>query len=200
MFPVKLHVAHTTSERDRTSVLLRYFYALPAMLIAGIYGIGAFGATIIAWFALVSTGHYPAALYEFNVKYLRLAVRANGYYWLQTDAVPPYNGEPDDRYPIRVEIGPAQAGYDRVKVALRGFYLIPVMVVAYVASLIGTVAAVVTWVSIVAGSPASEPMEALRVKALASITRASAYGLLLTDQYPQAWDEDVVVEPVIAAA
>ncbi len=197
MYPVQLRVDHVSGEREKISVILRYFYVIPIMIVATVFGIGAWFAAVIAWFALVFTGRYPQGLYEFNAKYLRLVTRANAYYWLETDRMPPFNGDADDSYPVRLAVPAPQASYDRVKVGLRFIFLIPALIVAYVASLIGLLTAVVAWFTIVFGGEVSESMEKLTATALASVTRATAYALLLTDEYPPAWDAE---EPVVALA
>lgn len=194
MYPVSFRVDHAGDERNRVSVALRYFLALPWLFVAWAWGIAAWVATVVAWFAIVlGRGEYPPALYDFNARYLRMATRAHAFYLLQTDALPPIDGEPDPAYPVHIDVAPAQDTYDRLKVGLRWLYLIPVYIVVWLVSLVGMAAAVVAWFQIVLTGRLSPELEELIAKAMASITRATAYALLLTDRYPPAWDSEPVV-------
>jgi hypothetical protein len=193
MYPASYHVDRAPTQRDRLSVGLRYLFALPWMFIAGLWGMAAYVAAIVSWFSIVLGRGYPPALYEFNVKYLRMASRANAFFLLQTDTLPPFDGEVNDHYPVRINIDPDPGVHDRLSVALRGLYLIPVYIVIWLVSLVGYVGAMVTWFSIVLGGRVSDETTELTAKALASVTRATAYALLLTDRYPPAWDENPVI-------
>jgi len=193
VYPATYHVDQAPAQRDRLSVGLRYLFALPWMLVAGLWGVAAYAAVIVSWFSIVLGRGYPPALYEFNVKYLRMATRTNAFFLLQTDVLPPFDGEVNDSYPIRVDVDPDPGVHDRLAVALRGLYLIPVYVVIWLVSLVGQLAAMVSWFSIVLGGRGSDEVTELTAKALASVTRATAYALLLTDRYPPAWDEHPVI-------
>jgi Domain of unknown function (DUF4389) len=191
--PARFHVDQAPAERNRLSVGLRYFYALPWMIVTGLYGIAAWAATVVAWFSIVLGRGYPPALYEFNAKYTRLASRTHAFFLLQTDELPRFDGEPDDSYPVRVDVDPDQGTHERLSVALRGLYLIPVFIVVWAVSLVAMGTAVVGWFSIMLGRPMTSEIQEMGAKALASITRATAYALLFTDRYPQAWDSEPVM-------
>jgi Domain of unknown function (DUF4389) len=194
MYAVRLHIDEAPAERDKLSVGLRYFFALPWLFVAALYGIGAFAATIVAWFSIVLGRGYPPAIYEFNARYLRMAARANGYFFLQTDEFPPFDGEPLDTYPVRVDIDPDSGKHDRLSVGLRALYLIPVFICMYVVSIIAYVMAIVAWFSILLASGMSRDVQEQIAKALASINRATGYALLFTDVYPPVWDSEPIVQ------
>ena len=50
--------------------------------------------SIVAWFAIVFTGGYPAGLYEFAVGVLRWDLRVEAYVLLMRDEYPPFRLAP----------------------------------------------------------------------------------------------------------
>lgn len=189
MYPVRLQVDQATMERNRLTTALRYFVALPWMIVGGIWFYAAYLLTIIAWFSLVFTGRYPQGIYDFNASFLRMYGRATGFYYLLTDVLPPFDGNPDDAYPIRVSVDGPQESYNRVSVFFRGLMLIPVYLVMMAVGVVAMVGIVVAWFAIVLNGRLSEDVQELIAKCSASFLRATAYMLLLTDRFPSPWDE-----------
>jgi hypothetical protein len=181
--------------RNRLTVLLRYFTAIPAEIVAVFYAIGVAFAVFVAWFALLFTGRYPQGLYDFVAKGLRMLTRVNGYAYLLTDTYPPFNGDPDDSYPVRVEIGPAQESYSRLRVFFRYVMLWPVYLVLLFYALGLMVVTFIAWFAILFTGSYPEGMLNFARNAMAYSTRASAFALLLTDKFPP-----VSEEPQVAAA
>jgi hypothetical protein len=64
----------------------------------------AYVAVVIAWFAIVITGRYPAGLYGVAAGYLRFSTRAVAYMMLAVDAYPPFSVDEAVDYPVRVHI------------------------------------------------------------------------------------------------
>ena len=106
-------------------------------------------AVFIAWFALVFTGRYPEGLYNFNAGYLRMATRVNSFMYLITDEFPSFGGGDDPDYPVRVGIAPPLDKYSRAKAFFRLIVGIPVMILAYVMSLILSMLSLIAWFTIV---------------------------------------------------
>src|SRR5688500_18446865 len=98
MYPVSYEADYEAENRNRLTVFLRYLIVIPWAIVAALYGIVAEIAAFIAWFAIVFTGRYPEGLYNFNAGFLRLQARINGFYYLLTDAYPPFNGQDDPAY------------------------------------------------------------------------------------------------------
>jgi hypothetical protein len=184
MYPVTYAADIPIEGRNRLSVALRLLFAIPAMIVAMLYGIGAFFAAFIAWFAIVFTGRYPEGLYDFNAKYVRLSGRVNSYIYLATDESPPLNGGPDDTYPVRVGVPPPLGAYDRLKTGLRLLFGIPVMLLGYVQGIIGEIVALIAWFAIVFTGKMPEGLVNPLRGALAYLTKANAYWLLLTEDWP----------------
>lgn len=93
-YPVTYDVAYPETPRDRWSVGLRIFYAIPQIVVLFFIGIAWFITAVIAWFAILFTGSYPASLYPFAVGYLRWSLRVESYLLLMRDEYPPFSFEP----------------------------------------------------------------------------------------------------------
>jgi hypothetical protein len=102
MYPVSYEADAALEGRNRLTTFFRYLVSIPWQIVVALYGIVAQVAAIIAWFAIVFTGRYPEGLYNFNVGFLRMASRVNGFNYLLPDEWPPFNGEENPQYPIRV--------------------------------------------------------------------------------------------------
>ena len=71
--------------------LVKWFLAIPHYFVLAFLFIGAFGAVIIAWFAILFTARYPRGLFDFVVGVMRWAVRVSAYaFILVTDVYPPF--------------------------------------------------------------------------------------------------------------
>ena len=72
--------------------LIKWLLAIPHYFVLIFLGIGALGAIIIAWFAIVFTGKYPCSLFDFVVGVMRWSNRVTGYALvLVTDEYPPFS-------------------------------------------------------------------------------------------------------------
>ena len=184
MYPVTYEADNPGDGRNRLTTFFRGIVAIPWLIVAALYGIGAFFAVIVAWFALVFTGRYPEGLYNFVAGYVRMISRVNAFYYLATDEYPPFNGDEAPSYPVRIGIPPAKAEYSRLKAGLRIIFGIPVMLLAWVQSLIANVIAIIAWFVILFTGNLSEGLFDPLRSALAYQTRATAYFSLLTEDYP----------------
>jgi hypothetical protein len=199
MYPVSYEADNPGDGRNRLTTFFRSIVVIPWMIVAGLYGFAAGIAILIAWFALVFTGRYPEGLYNFVAGYVRMISRVNGFYYLLTDEWPPFNGEANDAYPVRIGIPPPKPEYSRAKAAFRLIVGIPVMLLAYVQSLIALVIAVIGWFAILfTGSMSEGLFEPLR-SANAYTARATAYFGLLTEDWPPFTLEDSSAAPSAAA-
>jgi hypothetical protein len=73
------------------TVAFRAILVIPHVVVLWILGVAWGIATLIAWFAIVLTGSYPRALYEFSVGALRWNTRVESYVLLFHDAYPPFS-------------------------------------------------------------------------------------------------------------
>jgi hypothetical protein len=184
MYPVTYAAENPGDGRNRLTTFFRYIVAIPWLIVAGIYGFVAYLAAIGAWFAIVFTGSYPPGLYDFVAGFIRFLGRLNAFLYLATDEWPPFNGNPDDSYPVRIGIPEPLPEYDRLKTGLRLIFAIPVILLGYVQALIATVVSFIGWFAIVFTGNLSDGLFSPLRSALAYNTRGAAYFLLLTEEWP----------------
>jgi hypothetical protein len=90
-YPAALVLRRPEGPRDRLTVAFRIFLAIPHLIVIWLLGIGWAVASVIAWFAILFTGRYPAGLYGFSVGVLRWATRVEAYLLLLHDDYPPFS-------------------------------------------------------------------------------------------------------------
>jgi hypothetical protein len=184
MYPVTYEADYPGDGRNRLTAFFRSLVVIPWMIVAALYGIAASVAIVIAWFALVFTGRYPEGLYNFVAGYVRMISRVNAFYYFATDEWPPFNGEDDPSYPVRIGIPPPKPEYSRVKAGFRLIIGIPVILLSYVQAIIALVIALIGWFAILFTGTLSEGLFNPLRSALAYQARATAYFGLLTEDYP----------------
>jgi hypothetical protein len=78
-------------ELNRWLPLVKWFLAIPHYVVLFFLEIGAVVVVIIAWFAILFTGHYPRGLFDFVEGVIRWHNRVIGYaLLLVTDRYPPF--------------------------------------------------------------------------------------------------------------
>jgi hypothetical protein len=184
MYPISYEVDPALEGRNRLTTFFRYIVAIPWLIVAYVYGIVAEIAAVIAWFAIVFTGGYPEGLYNFNAGYLRMVSRVNGFEYLLTDEWPPFGGDDDPGYGIRIGVAPPLDKYSRLKTGLRFLVGIPVMLLAIVQAIILSVCTLIAWFAILFTGKLPEGLFNPMRSAGAYLTRTTAYFLLMTEDYP----------------
>lgn len=93
---VHLELDYPDVERDlnRWLPLVKWFLAIPHLIVLVVLGIGAVFAVIGAGFAILFTGRYPRAIFDFIEGLLRWALRVEAYaFLLVTDEYPRFSLE-----------------------------------------------------------------------------------------------------------
>ena len=75
---------------DRWKPLYKWLLAIPHYVVLAALLIGAAFAFLGAFFAVIFTGEYPAAIRDFQVGVFRYALRVEAYSGLLTDTYPPF--------------------------------------------------------------------------------------------------------------
>ncbi len=78
-------------ELNRWLPLVKWFLAIPHYVVLAFVGVAAICCVVLAWFAILFTGRYPRALFEFVVGAFRWCLRVQAYaFLLTTDRYPPF--------------------------------------------------------------------------------------------------------------
>jgi hypothetical protein len=91
---VHLEIDYPDVENDlnRWMPLIKWLLAIPHYIALFFLAIGAVFAALIAWFAILATGQYPRALFDFIVGVGRWGLRVDAYaFLLVTDVYPPFS-------------------------------------------------------------------------------------------------------------
>jgi hypothetical protein len=91
---VHLEIDYPDVERDlnRWLPLVKWLLAIPHYIVLIVLSVGAVFAIVIAWFAILFTGHYPRGLFNYVVGVGRWWLRVQAYaFLLVTDRYPPFS-------------------------------------------------------------------------------------------------------------
>ena len=89
-YPAELQLPEPLEPRDRLGVALRPILVIPHLFLVWALGFAWGLTTIVAWFAILFTGRYPRALYDFGLGVFRWTTRVEAYLLLLTDVYPPF--------------------------------------------------------------------------------------------------------------
>jgi hypothetical protein len=89
-YAASITVADPAGSRDRSTIAVRLLLVIPHVVLLFFILIAWLAATIIAWFAILITGRYPASLYPFSAGAMGWMLRVEGYLLLLVDEYPPF--------------------------------------------------------------------------------------------------------------
>jgi hypothetical protein len=212
--PVQL-VLDDDLRRSRLTVLFRLFLAIPHIIWVVVWTIGVFFAAIAGWFAALVTGRLPQSLHRFFSAYVHYVTHLTAYLSLAANPYPGFAGTPG--YPVDIVLPEEPQPQARWKIAIRIVLALPALILAGVlgtgfhaggggtwdengqskgggAATFGGIALVcgfLGWFASLATGRMPIGLRNLASYGLGYTAQAYAYGLLLTDRYPNS-DPDVV--------
>ena len=187
-YPVTFE-ADYVERHSRLTAFFRLILVIPVAIVLYVFGIIAFFAIAIAWFAIVITGRFPGGLYDFVASFLRFQTRVTAYAVLVCDPYPPFGGSDDSAYPVRMQFAGPLEHYSRLKTFFRGILAIPIVILRYVINLLLEIGAFAAWIVIVITGKMPRGLFDLMVLANSYTARSDAYLYLLTETYPPFQDE-----------
>jgi len=88
---LEIHYPDAENELKRGLPLVKWFLAIPHLVILQFLYIAVVFCTIVSWFAILFTGAYPRVFFDFTVGVMRWTVRVLAYsFLLTTDRYPPF--------------------------------------------------------------------------------------------------------------
>ena len=179
--PLRLVVTDDLA-RNRLTVFFRGLLAIPHLVWLMLWGIAAYLAVIVNWFATLIMGRSPDPLHDFLAGYLRYATQVGAYLNLLADPFPSFTGAPG--YPVDVAIDPP-APQNRLVTFFRGLLAIPALLVASVLANVLSLIAFLAWFVCLFAGRMPEGMRNLGTYCLRYSVETYAYAFfILTDRYP----------------
>jgi hypothetical protein len=177
--------------------LVKWFLAIPHYVVLAFLWLAFIVLSVIAFFAILFTGRYPRAIFDFNVGVLRWTWRVQYYSYaaLGTDRYPPFSLRDDPAYPARLQVEYPQRlsrGLVLVKwwlLAIPHYLVVGLFVGGTYAvwhiggGLIGVLVLIAAVVVAVTGSY-PEPVFDFVLGMNRWVLRVAAYAALMTDRYP----------------
>jgi Domain of unknown function (DUF4389) len=86
--------------------LVKWVLVIPHAVVLAVLWLAVLAVSVIAWFAIVFTGRYPRAMFDFTVGVLRWTWRVSFWFYgaLGTDRYPPFSLRPEPDYPATFEV------------------------------------------------------------------------------------------------
>jgi hypothetical protein len=180
--PVTFDVQYT-EQRQRLSNALRYFYALPHLIIVAALSYAAFAVTFVHWWYVLFTGRRHQGMWKFAFGVSDWSARVNAYLAHTYDTYPNFGFERGDE-PVTYGFAYEEQA-NRLTCALRMIWIIPAAIIAFFVFIGAAVMIIISWFAILFTGRQSQGRQDFIVRVLRFGTRVNAYGMLLTDTYPK---------------
>jgi hypothetical protein len=179
--PIRL-IVNDDLQRNRLTVFFRLLLAIPLLLWAFLWGVIAYLAWIVNWFATLFMGRSPDGLHSFLATYLRFVTHVRAYCFLIADPYPPFTGK-EGTYPIDLEVDPPER-QNRWTVFFRSILAIPAVLLMYILSSVSNLLAIFSWFIALVMGRVPEGLRNFAALALRIEVQTFGYLMLLTGRYP----------------
>lgn len=167
---------------NRWLPLVKWLLIIPQAIVLALVGLVAYVVGIIAFFAILITGKYPAGMFNFSLGVLRWAANVTAYTYLQRDEYPPFSMQAGT-YPVTVTLAYPQS-LSRWKIFLKWLFVIPHFIVLYLLNIARSVCVFVAFFSILFTKTYPRGLFDFVVGVDRWTYRVYSYIFLLTDAYP----------------
>jgi hypothetical protein len=179
--PLQLDVEYP-ERLSRGLIFIKWLLVIPHAIAVYLLLIAVYILTILAWFAILFTGRYPKAFFEFNAGVLRWMSNTFAYFALLRDEYPPFSWEPGE-YPLDLVLERA-ARQSRFRLIIRGFAIIPNYIVLSFVQIGWYFTTFISWWAILFTGRYPRGLFRFSVGVMRWYQRQFAYLLLLRDEYP----------------
>src|SRR5215218_11125505 len=166
--------------------LLKWVLVIPHVIVLVLLWIAFVVLTVVAFCAILFTGRYPRAIFDFNVGVLRWSWRVGFYSYsaLATDRYPPFTLADMSDYPTRLEVEyPHSLSRGLVLVKWWLLALPHYLIIAVLGSLLSVLVFIAGVVLLFTGRYPSSMFD-LTLGVDRWVHRVAAYAGLMTDAYP----------------
>ncbi len=186
-YPVVLEL-HSDTKIANWRPLVHWLLGIPHLAIANVLGNVGGVLAVVSWFAILFTGALPPSLAAFQCMVIRYNVRAVSYaLWLR-EPYPTFDfsATPADPGgdPVRIDIVPAYENRNKLTVALRILWIIPGILFGFVLSIAVFAVGFASFFAVLTTGNYPPGLRDFMVRCGRYFTRLTAYGYLLTDEYP----------------
>ena len=181
-YPAHLEIDHA-DHYSRLLIFVKWLLAIPHYIAIYVLGFGAALGLFIAWFAVLFTGRYPEALFDFIVGVERWRLRVGAYILLQVDTYPPFTLADVPSYPVRVQVRRPEH-IARWRPLLNWLLAIPALIISAVISVIAAIAVFIAFLAIlITGRYPDDLFNVVRI-GLRWQLRVTIFAFFMTGDYP----------------
>jgi len=91
-YPLRYDVEYP-ERLSRWKIFVKWLLVIPNVIVLYVLALVAYLLTVVAWFAVLFSGRYPEALFNFVVGVFRWSANVSAYILLMRDEYPPFSLE-----------------------------------------------------------------------------------------------------------